>query len=213
VTKLCRNECECAFTICCSILQHLYCSVLLVIRIFVPIVLHVLVVCITNDCNSLQRTATHCNTLQHVARHCKTLQDTARHCKHVSLQYVDAEPHCNALQRTATHCNILQHTAAQILWQFVDFATHCNTFPLAVCCRSCRCALFHNQPELQVNPPKNPPPPPCVLRMSHVTPLQTSADCSVLQCVAVCCSVLQCVASCSTHCRQVTIWIKTLSII
>jgi len=123
---------------------------------------------------------THCNTLQHAATHCNILhtwcvcQNSPKVVQRVCYIGMDQHTatHCNTLQHTATYCIALQHTA-----------TYCHT--LQTWC------VRQNSPKVLRTV--------CLIGMGSMT---CCANCSVLQCVAVCCavrcSVLQCIAvSCS----------------
>ena len=104
------------------------------------------------NCNTLQRTATHCNAMQHTAMHCSTKtqhlmpmrlasgklvervrndlhmrrpRHTATRCNTLQQLSLTATPY-NKLQRTSTHCNTLQHTAThRNTLQYT--LTHCST--------------------------------------------------------------------------------------
>ena len=107
----------------------------------------------TQQCSTLQHTATHCTTLHPTATHCHNLQhNNAIHCNTLH----NIAPHCTTLHPTATHCTTLQHTA-----------TRCNTAIVYLQRRHRFLSLLnlpqHVQPHSHVTP--HPPSPPVITQV------------------------------------------------
>ena len=131
-----------------------------------------------DNCNALQRTATHCNALQHSATHCNTLQHTATQlqCSATRQRHRRRVAHNLTALVVSWPCSITASrrqcsTACNSVWQWV---TVCCC--VLQCAAQCCCTVLH-----------------CTALCSRV--LQCVAECcSALQFDALCCSVLQCVA-------------------
>ena len=128
-----------------------------------------------------------CSMLQCVAASCSELQGVAVRCSHTSLQHIVT--YCNTL--TNGTCCTDEHTGECDMWRFIEMNTVCHASRIDGCDMADdidEWDILHRWTQVHAT---------CDVDISY---RDTRAQCSVLQCVAVCCSVLQCVAVCCSAC-------------